>query len=507
MRQYSALGLVLCLISAVACGSGASDTAGEKTGGMGNGASAGKGSGGAPLLGSGGTSGASAGTNDAGTSSNLITMTGGTGATNGGNGSTNGGSSGSDAGGPTPGYGAPVTSVTPVDTGSACASQALAASGGTLDIFIMLDKSMSMSDKTPNGSSKWDVITQAIGDFVNDPKSTGIEAGLGFFGISAGTGGRHGGSESSCTASDYAKPVVPIAALPSNAQPIANAIAQQSPSGSTPTEPALQGAINYASQWSQQNPAHKVIVVFATDGLPNGCNSSVSGAAAIAAAGVKGSPSIPTYVIGVFGDQDCPGGVSQGQQCDVINNTNQIANGGGTQSAFIVNASGDTGAQFLQALDSIRTANAVGCDFAVPAPSAGNSVDFSSASVQYTPGGGNPSSLSWVMSAAACDPTSGGWYYDSATAPNHMLLCDATCSTVTADPNAKVDVMLGCLPPGTHGTGGAPGAGGTSGTGGTTGASGTGGGTHSCLLDGQSCTDSGACCNGLCGGGICVTVR
>jgi len=347
-------------------------------------------------------------------------------------------------------------------------------------MFIMLDKSGSMDDATAAGGSKWDVITQALIDFVNDPKSAGIAAGLGFFGIGDG-------NDTSCTAADYANPVVPIAALPPNATPISDAIGQQNPNGNTPTEPALHGAINYAAQWSQQHPTHKVIVVFATDGLPNGCNSDVAGAAAIAAAGVQGPPPLLTYVIGVFGDQDCSGGITQGNQCDVVSNTNQIARGGGTQSAFIVNASGNTSAEFLQALNSIRAANLVGCDFAVPPPTGGSVVDFSRATVEYTPGGGSPVSLPWVADAAACDPTTGGWYYNSTTAPNHMLLCEASCTQVTGDSNARLNVQLGCVPPRNYGAGGA-------------------GGSYSCLLDGQSCTSDAECCTGTCTNGICGVV-
>ena len=121
------------------------------------------------------------------------------------------------------------------------------------------------------------------------------------------------------------------------------AIDSVSPGSNTPTEPALEGAIDYASAWAKAHPTHKVIVVFATDGLPMGCDSTVGGAAKIAAAGLAGAQSIATYVIGVFGDQDCPGGVTQGQACDVVTNTNQIAKGGGTGSAFIVNASARAG--------------------------------------------------------------------------------------------------------------------------------------------------------------------
>jgi hypothetical protein len=481
MRQLTAVGLALGLVSMVACGSSGGSSGSGDNNGMGSGGSISLGAG---TTGNGGTNANGGGTDSSG----------------GGTTSTGMGGTSNTNGGPTPGHGEPVTMVTPVDMSKACASHALGASEGSLDIFIMLDKSLSMADKTPSGSSKWDVITKAIDDFVADPKSAGMEVGLGFFGI--GSGGRNGGMSSSCTAADYANPAVPIAALPKNSMPIATAISMEAPSTNTPTEPALHGAINYAAQWAQQNPTHKVIVVFATDGLPNGCNSTVAGAAAIAAAGVKGPPPIYTYVIGVFGDKDCPGGVTQGQTCDVISNTNKIANGGGTQAAFIINASGDAGAEFLQALNAIRTANSVGCDFAVPAPSGGRVIDFSSATVEVTPGGGKATSLTWAASATACDPKAGGWYYDSASAPNHMLLCDASCKAVQADPAAKVDVMLGCLPPGTNGGGGAPGSGGM-GSGGMTG---TGGTPNMCLLSGQSCMTDGDCCSGRCTGGVCQTV-
>jgi hypothetical protein len=395
------------------------------------------------------------------------------------NGGNSGGASNDGSTALIPGHGSPVTSVAPVGSGNGCASQSLGAT--VLDIFVMLDKSASMDDPTASGRPKWDVISQALVTFVNDPKSAGIGAGLGFFGLGSGP-------DTSCTVADYERPVVPIAALTPNAQAISAAIGLQSPVGNTPTEPALQGAINYAVAWAQQHETHKVIVVFATDGLPNGCNSTVDGAAAVAATGVSATPSIPTYVIGVFGDEDCPGGVTQGSQCAVVDNTNQIAKGGGTNAAFIVNASGDTGTQFLQALNAIRTANLVGCNFAVPATSGGLVVNFSQATVTYTPGnGGAAMPLSWVSSASACDPTSGGWYYDNVTAPNQVKLCDASCTQVTGDPNARVDVHLGCGTSPPPATGGAPGA----------------GGSYTCLLNGQSCTSPSDCCSGICAGGIC----
>jgi hypothetical protein len=119
-------------------------------------------------------------------------------------------------------------------------------------------------------------------------------------------------------------------------------------------------------------------------------------------------------------------------------------------------------------------------------------VNFSQATVSYTPGnGGVAVSLAWVSGASACDPSSGGWYYDDVTAPTLVRLCDASCTQVTGDPNARIDVRLSCSAPGTPGAGGATGA----------------GGSYTCLLDGQSCTSNSDCCSGVCAGGICGNLR
>jgi hypothetical protein len=284
---------------------------------------------------------------------------------------------------------------------------------------------------------------------------------------------------------------VGIALLNGNAQPITNAIANLSPDGNTPTEPALQGALNYARSWAQRNPTHKVIVVLATDGAPNGCNSSPQGAADIAAGGIFGLPAIPTYVVGVIGtgdgDGNCPNGPVPG--CEFVQTLNEIARSGGTGSAFIVNTSGNTQQQFRDAMNTIRNANGVGCVFNIPPAPSGRSVDLTRATVQYTPGSGAVQGLPWTADAGACN---GGWYYDNLTNPTSIRLCPGACTNINADPQARVDVIVACAPPGTPGAGGAPGAGGVTGAGG-----------YACLLNGQSCTTGADCCNGSCLGGVC----
>lgn len=521
LKAITFLGGLAASIAAGGCGASTDGASGDGHGSA-NGMDAGA-TGSGSAMGAGGdvsTGGSiSLGSGGAGSGSTGGGMSGSTGGTS--SGSTGG--AGSTAAGGT--QGGPITVVNPVGTTDpVCANQSVAASAGILDVFIMLDRSLSMNDAAAGGS-KWEVITASLDTFAAAPESASISAGLGFFGIPTGTG-----FNSSCTAADYAKPVVPIATLggtSGNASKITSAIGMVKPATDTPTEPALQGAINYASTWAKAHPTHKVVVVFATDGLPRGCNSSIDGAAKIAAAGAAATPPIPTYVIGVFGDNDCPGGVAQGQKCTVVSNTNQIAKSGGTGSAFIVNASANTGSQFLNALNAIRGANQVGCDFKVPAPAKGKVIDFSRATVRYTPGKGTAQTLPWQSASTKCT-AEGGWYYDSVTAPNHVLLCGATCKAVTADTAAKIDVVLACEPPGTNtgsggtgsgsggsggsgssGSAGAPGSGSSTGAGGTSSGAGgsTGaGGSDSCLLAGQSCQSAAECCGGLCTGGICESL-
>lgn len=475
--------------------------------------------GGSPVNGAGGGGAADAGAGaDSGAGGSFLGNTGGTAGKGGGGkaGSAGGtaaggaGASGATGAGGT-GVGG-ITSVTPVAPGTGCADEKLQASGEVLDIFIMQDRSGSMSDSTANGQSKWTVVTSAIDAFVADPQSAGIGAGIGFF-------GNDGSDNPSCDAATYATPVVGIAPLNGNARPISNAIANVGPAGHTPTDPALQGALDYARSWAQKNPTHKVVVVLATDGAPNGCNSSAQGAAAIAASGVTGTPAIPTYVIGVIGqgtgDGNCPNGPTQ--NCQFVQTLNSIAKSGGTGTAFIVNTAGtNTQTQFENAMNAIRNANGVGCIFNIPPAPSGKVVDLTKATVQYTPGSGAVQVLPWDTSAATCN---GGWYYDSLAKPSKIHLCPGICSTINADPKARVDVIVACKAPGS-GAGGAGQGGSGSGAGGTgSGAGGTGQGGRSgaggavgaggaaCLLDGQSCQTGSDCCGGTCTGGVCATIH
>ncbi len=312
-----------------------------------------------------------------------------------------------------------------------------------LDMFIMLDRSGSMND-----AGKWPAVTNAINSFVQLPDAVGIgiglgvfptkpavkpptncAAGCGFYGPCLGgfcTGGLS--PNDSCIDTDYATPVVPIATLPGAASAITSAINAQSANGaSTPTTPALRGAMQYATPWAAAHPDHITVVVLATDGDPNNCDpNDVSHVALAAQTAYQSKPSVRTFVIGVGSS---------------LTSLNQIAQSGGTDKALIVDTASDPGKQFLDALNQIR--GAVGCTYNIP-DTGGKTPDFKKVNVGFTPDGSSQDVIPYATDANGCQGGP-GWYYDVPPpgTPNQIILCPSSCDLVTHQPG-KVDVVVGC---------------------------------------------------------------
>ncbi|MES1175260.1 MAG: VWA domain-containing protein [Myxococcales bacterium] len=245
----------------------------------------------------------------------------------------------------------------------------------------------------------------------------------------------------SCDVTGYSTPATPIAALPGAANALVASIDAQTPSGNTPTGPALSGAIAQASTWAKAHPDHRVITVLATDGLPTSCTpNDIASVAAIAKAGAAANPVISTFVIGVFGTEDVAKGAPD--------NLNLIAQQGGTQAAFIVDTQKDVTAQFLAALDTIRGAR-LACEFKIPQPMSGtDTLDYGRVNVQFTDGN-TKDLVYYVTTAAGCDATSGGWYYDvdpaTGAIPTKIIACPTSCTTFQGAANgASVGIALGC---------------------------------------------------------------
>jgi hypothetical protein len=270
-----------------------------------------------------------------------------------------------------------------------------------------------------------------------------------------------------CDATAYATPVVPIAALSGSsagqAMTLATSLGQHTPDGYTPTAPALKGAIQYTQQYAQAHADHKVAIVLVTDGLPlaftdyfdptagvihygfprTECNpSDIPGIAGIAAGAAKpaaGTPAIPTFVIGVY---------SSAEGASIGGMLNQIATGGGTAPAVLIDTSTQDVAQVLQTkLAEIRTKE-IACDYQLPT----SGVSFDKVNVTFTTGG-NDVSVGHAGAAdgklgTGCD-SRGGWYYDTdykndAGTPSKITVCPATCQMFQSDLSGKVNIALGC---------------------------------------------------------------
>jgi hypothetical protein len=314
-----------------------------------------------------------------------------------------------------------------------CAATTRQGEAVPLDIFVIWDRSGSMDDDV-NGGTKWDLVVAAFEAFVNDPQSAGIGVGIQYFPLSSDSD-LPDDRNTSCNVADYSVAAVPIAPLPENAAPVLASVHALSPAGRTPTRVGLAGAIEYARNWATQHPDRKVVVLLQTDGEPNVCESTVQAVSDVAASGLNGTPSLPTYVIGVGSE---------------LRNLDEIARAGGTDHAFIVDTSQNTTQQFVDAMNSIRGAAGLPCDFLIPP---GSAVDFGKVNVAFTPPGA-PAAVQLANAAteAECDPTVGGWFYDNPSTPTRIRLCKASCDAVVAQPEGRLDVLLGCktVPIGIH---------------------------------------------------------
>jgi Mg-chelatase subunit ChlD len=64
---------------------------------------------------------------------------------------------------------------------AACATQSAAAQALPLDLYMMVDSSGSMTEKTAAGATKWAAVQSAMSAFFNDPMSAGISVALQYF--------------------------------------------------------------------------------------------------------------------------------------------------------------------------------------------------------------------------------------------------------------------------------------------------------------------------------------
>ena len=287
-------------------------------------------------------------------------------------------------------------------------------------LYVMLDKSSSMA------GNQWAQAVSGLSAFAKDPASAGLWVALNYF-------PREPDAVPACDQKAYSTPVVPFGLLPKNATPIISSLTNESPNGlSTPTYPALGGALLGSIKEVQSNPGHNAAVLLVTDGVPQGpaplCGGvdpeSFAEIEKLAKTGKDFSPSIVTYVIGLPGvDQSF---------------ADQIAQAGGSGKAIVVSAK-NVEQEFQTALEQIR-GKAVPCEFVIPSQVGQGEIGFDKVNVQLTKSGSQPET---ILQTKDCTAAS-GWHYDDPQNPKKIFLCPDVCQSLKKDFGAKIDILLGC---------------------------------------------------------------
>ncbi len=338
------------------------------------------------------------------------------------------GGSSSGSGGSASGNNSNANGCEPLSLEEGCAGELFAGEDIPLDIYVMFDQSGTMGKKIDEttGETRLDAVRKATEQFLTDPESAGIRVGIGYFGYQEI-------GHASCDPGDYDDAAVGMDLLPDHADTIMGSLNSIEPTGETPTGPAIRGACSFAGAWKQQNPGHHVVILLVTDGVPEAYVTSMSGGCdptledAIAAAkSCLDDSKIPTYVLGVGPSLD---------------NLNQIAEAGGSDQAYLVEKDSSEGV--LAALNAVRGAARIPCEIELSEPDSGQSLNYEQTDLVWMDSDCQVSRVSKVESAAACDPSSGGWHFDDPDAPSRIVLCESSCSDVKA-PRTEMYYSIGC---------------------------------------------------------------
>lgn len=93
---------------------------------------------------------------------------------------------------------------------------------------------------------------------------------------------------------------------------------------------------------------------------------------------------------------------------------------------------------------AIIGSSGIECEFDIPPPPAGETLDPNRVNVTWTDANNVVNDVYGVDNQPACDATLGGWYYDNSMAPTHISLCPQTCTTLNSGAVVGLDVQFGC---------------------------------------------------------------
>lgn len=338
------------------------------------------------------------------------------------------GGSGSGTGTGTGGEDIIDTGNTSTETGTgpgfeACATASAAASTLPLNMFIAIDKSGSMLT-----DNKWGNAKAAFLGFFQSAENTDPEAKISValrFWPDAGC------DESTCNINTCSQPQVPLGPLAdaTQVQDLVTLYNSKSPNGNTPMYAALGGAAKWGVENAQMGEGGvATVIVFVTDGEPNGCDENINNIAQHAAAAYA-TAKVPTFAVGLAGSNEA--------------DMQKIAVAGNTGTPFLI-GNGNAEADLAAALKEIQKTT-LACVFAMPEAQGPDPIDVDLVNLSYTPAGGGPITIGRVDDVSQCTAAGGwGWFYDDPINPNVIQLCPAFCDHVQQFDDGKIEIILGC---------------------------------------------------------------
>lgn len=296
----------------------------------------------------------------------------------------------------------------------ACPVNFEAAERRRLDMYLMVDSNITVA-----ATGIWEVMTDGIGRFVNDPRSKGTGVGIRYFG-------------NTCDASEYAEPSVDVDLLPKNATAIISSTRERRWSAS-PMLPALEGAVMHQKSRARTYPDAKQVVALVSDGFSQDftCLYSTQSLAEAARDGLAGIPSVETHVIAVGVNTT----VSQplDELIQRLGAFNAIADAGGSGQAVTTDITGDAAA-FGEALQRLRR-NALPCEFEAP-----SGVPLGGFGVARFP---IFQELPYVPNERSCAGQQ-GWYYAIESSPTPVTMCPVTCDWLREAEDHEIGLLRGC---------------------------------------------------------------
>ena len=305
---------------------------------------------------------------------------------------------------------------------STCVDDVVVAEAAPLDIYLMLDRSLSMS------GTKWTNARSSISGYVQSNDAKGHSFALAYFPTS-------NSSASSCSTCTVLG--VPMGNLPDIVPSILTSLNSTIASGyDTPTSCALKNMVQFTKD--NARPGYTMIGIFVTDGAPVGCSSENTDSNLRSIVETHyADTKIHTFMVGMTGASFTKLEYWADYDGAIVNTSGTCS---GTSCHHYNVGDGDP-TTFSKALQAIQE-SVSGCTFKLPDLS-GVSASIFDMKVEYDNGGALPAiDLPYFPSASDC--SGGGWYLDDPAYPDKMELCSDSCAALKADSSAAISIRIPC---------------------------------------------------------------